>query len=51
VEGMSQGKIGASALNQPSNQTNDTLITLLVFDEGWAVVIFVGIRNGTILEA
>ncbi len=50
-EGVSRSKIGASALSQPSNQTNDTLITLFAFDEGWAVVVFVAIRNGINREA
>ncbi len=33
------------------NQTNDILILLLAFDEGWAVVVFVGIGNGVDREA
>jgi hypothetical protein len=44
-------KIRASALSQPPNQTNNTLITLLAFNEGWAVIIFDGIGNGVNQEA
>jgi hypothetical protein len=48
---MGRSKIGASALSQPSDQADDTLITLLAFDEGWAVVVFVRIRNAVDWEA
>ncbi len=47
---MSWSKIRASALSQPSDQTNHTLIMLLAFNEGWAVVFF-GIGNGVNQEA
>ncbi len=40
-----------SALSQPPDQTDDTLITLLTFDDGWAVIVFVRIGNGVNQEA
>ncbi len=41
---MGGGKIQSCALCQPSNRANDTLVLFLAFDEGGAVVSFVGLR-------
>ncbi len=48
---MGLSKIEASALSQPPDQADNTLITLLAFNEGRAVVVFIGIKNGVNWEA